>query len=100
LLRGKLARKRYKVEVILCPLSQFPADTDVLFVPGELLEAAQQAASEAAWVAPLDAAKTHQVVFDELVQRLEAGQGMYALSVDEQSRGGVIVRYRGNQRIG
>ena len=100
LLRKMLARKRFMIEVVLRPLSQLPPDTDVLFVPGELLEAAQQAASEAAWVAPLDAAKTHQVVFDELVQRLEVGQEMYALPVEEQSGRSVIVRYRGNQRIG
>ncbi len=100
LLRGKLARKRYKIEVVLRPLSQLPPDTDVLFAPAELLAAAQQAAPEAAWVAPLDAAATQQAVFDELLQRLAAGQEMYALPVEEQPGRGVIVRYRGNERIG
>ena len=100
LLRGKLARKRYKIEVSLCPLSQLPPDADVLFVPGGLLEAAEQAAPAAAWVAPLDTATTQQVIFDELLQRLAAGQEMYALLVEEQPGRGVIVRYRGNERIG
>ena len=99
LLRGKLARRRYKIEVVLRPLSQLPQDIDVLFVPAGLLEAARPAAPGAAWVAPLNAATTQQAVFDELLQKLEAGQEMYALPVEEAA-GHVIVRYRGNERIG
>ena len=105
LLRGKLARKRFRIEVILCPLTQLPPDTDVLFVPAGLLEAARQAAPAAVWVAALNAATTQQTVFDELIERLEAGQDLAALPVDESAdasspEGSVIVRYRGNERIG
>ena len=100
LLRGRLARKRFKIEVVLRPLSQLPPDTDVLFVPAVMLEVASQVAPQAVWVAALIDKTTRQVVFDELLQRLAAGQEMYALPVEEQSGRGVIVRYRGNERIG
>ena len=105
LLRGKLARKRFRIEVILSPVTKLPTDIDVLFVPEGLLEAARQSAPQAAWVAPLNAATTQQPVFDELVQRLEAGQEMVAQMIDDAAassgaQGGVIVRYRGNERIG
>ena len=100
LLRGRLARKRFKIEVVLRPLSQLPPDTDVLFVPAELVQAAHQVAPAEARVMPLNASTSRQPAYDELTRLLEAGQEMYALPVEEQSGRGVIVHYRGNERIG
>lgn len=106
LLRGKLARRRLRVEVLIRPISKLPPDTDVLFVPAELLEQAQQIAPYAARIGLLDPRKTYQKVFDEFLKDLEAGAEIYALRVDEAgdlertgARGGVIVRYRGNERV-
>lgn len=107
LLRGKLARKRFRVDVALCPLNRLSDEIDVLFVPDALLEEAQKAVPEAARIAPIDIKKTRQIAFDELLADLEEGTEIYAQRVDNAGgqeskgpRGGVVVRYRGNERIG
>lgn len=106
LLRGRVRRKRYRLEVVLLPLQKVPADTDVLFVPEELLEAARQAAPQVERIALLDTSQTHQASFDRLFSDLEEGSLIFARSVDEAGslekrgpKGGVIMRYRGSERI-
>jgi hypothetical protein len=48
---------------------------------------------------------THQPAYDELLQQLDAGQEIYALRREgEANQEGkprrIVVRYRGNERIG
>lgn len=103
LLRTKLARAGFKIEVVLCLLSQLPPDTDVLFVPAELVEAAHQVAPETR-VVPLTASSAQQPAYNEFVQQLEAGEEIYAQRVEAEedpsgSRRGTVVRYRGYTRL-
>jgi mannitol-specific phosphotransferase system IIBC component len=107
LLRGKMRRKRLRIEVVLLPLQKIPEDADVLFVPEELLEEARQAAPLAKRIALLDTTQTYQASFDKLISDLEDGTEIFARSIDEAgslekrgAQGGVIVRYRGSERIG
>jgi mannitol-specific phosphotransferase system IIBC component len=102
-LRRKLERAGFKVEVVLRPLTQLPPEADVLFVPDALVEAAQ-AAAPGARVMPLALSAPHPPAFDDLVQQLNAGQELYALRVEEGSDQPdtprrVIVRYRGHERL-
>jgi hypothetical protein len=104
LLRSKLGRAGFQIEVVLRPLNQLPPDTDLLFVPTGLVEAARQAAPPTAWVVPLTASTAQQPAYDELLKQLEAGQVIYALRVEagehqSGSRPGTIVRYRGYTRL-
>jgi len=107
LLRGKIARKRYRIEVVLGVITKLPGNTDVLFVPEELLVKAQQLTSSDVRIAVLDSKKTHQSAFDELLKDLEEGNEIYAERLGEAEtlekigpQGGVIMRYRGSERIG
>lgn len=103
LLRNKLARAGFRVEVIISPLDQLPPNTDLLFVPTELIEAANQVAPEA-WVIPLTASTAQQPAYDDLMKQLEAGQTLYALRVEDgeaqlRPEDRMIVRYRGYRRL-
>jgi mannitol-specific phosphotransferase system IIBC component len=106
LLRGKIARKRLRIEVLLGVITKLPENTDVLFVPEELFEKAQQLHSDVQIVV-LDSKKTYQPTFDKLLKELEEGSEFYAETLSEGesietigSQGGVIKRYRGSERIG
>lgn len=103
LLRNKLARFGFRVEVLLSPLDQLPPDTDLLFVPTDLIEVAGQAAPEAR-VIPLTASTAQQPAYDDLLRQLEAGQTLYALRVEDEEKqlrpeDRMIVRYRGYRRL-
>lgn len=103
LLRSKLARAGFRVEVVLRPIIQLPPDTDLLFVPVELVQTARQAVPEVQ-VVPLTARTAQQPAYEVLLKQLQAGQELYALRVEvgedpSGSRGGSIVRYRGYTRI-
>ena len=107
LLRGKIARKRYRIEVVLGAITKLPAHTDVLFVPEELLEKAQQLTGPDVRIAVLDSKKTHQSAFDKLFKDLEEGNEIYTERLGEAEtlekigpQGGVMMRYRGSERIG
>jgi mannitol-specific phosphotransferase system IIBC component len=107
LLRGKIARKRLRIEVALGAITKLPANTDVLFVPEELLEKAQQLTNPDVRIITLDSKKTYQTAFDDLFKNLEDGSEIYAEqlgdaeSLDQKGKhGGVIMRYRGSERIG
>ena len=102
-LRRKLERAGFRIEVVMRPLSQLPPDVDVLFVADELVESARQILPEAR-VMLLDLTQVHQPAFDELLQQLNSGQALYALRVeagDDQADASrrVIVRYRGNEKL-
>jgi hypothetical protein len=103
LLRSKLARVGFRVEVILSPLDQLPSDIDLLFVPTELIEAASQAAPGAR-VIPLTASTAQQPAYDDLLKQLKTGQTFYALRVEDEEKqlrpeNRMIVRYRGYRRL-
>jgi mannitol-specific phosphotransferase system IIBC component len=103
ILRRKLERAGFRIEVVMRPLSQLPPAVDVLFVADELVESARQILPEAQ-VMLLDLSQVHQPAFDELLQQLNSGQALYALRVEEgddqtgASRR-VVVRYRGNEKL-
>lgn len=102
-LRRKLERAGFRIEVVMRPLSQLPPDVDVLFVADELVESARQILPEAL-VMLLDLTQVHQPAFDELSQQLNSGQALYALRVEEGSDQAdatrrVVVRYRGNEKL-
>jgi mannitol-specific phosphotransferase system IIBC component len=102
-LRRKLERAGFRIEVVMRPLGQLPPDVDVLFVADELVESARQTSPEAQ-VMPLHLTQVHQPAFDELLQHLNSGQALYALRVEEESEQTdasrrVIVRYRGNEKL-
>jgi hypothetical protein len=99
LLRSKLARAGFQVEVALCPLNQLPADTNILFVPVELVDLAGQAASQQTQVIPLTATTAQQPAYNELLERLKVGQELYAAVRAESESEGDIIRYRGYTRI-
>ena len=103
-LRRRIERAGFRIEVILRPLTGLPPEVEVVFVPEERVEAARQAAPEARLML-LVTGTTHQPAYDELLQQLNAGQEIYALrqegETDQEGRPRrVIVRYRGNERIG
>jgi hypothetical protein len=105
-LRRKLERAGFKIEVLLRPLSQLPPDMDVLFVPAEIREIAQRAAPETIPVLTFDATTSYQAVFDKLLQQLQAGKEFYALHAkekdDQDGSGearGIMMRYRGHEKI-
>lgn len=106
LLRRKLERAGFKIDVLMRPLSQLPPDTDVLFVPIDMQEVAQQAASEGMYLLPFDITTSHQPVFDTLLQQLQTGTEFYALLAekkrDRDDSGeprGIMMRYRGHEKI-
>ncbi len=98
-LRRKLERAGFKVQVALVPLNELPPDLDVLFVPTEIEQIARKAAPDK-WIIALDSYLNHPA-YSELVKRLQDGQEIYALPAEEEQTesGGVIVRYRGYERI-
>ncbi|MBI1800728.1 MAG: hypothetical protein HYR71_03755 [Chloroflexi bacterium] len=99
-LKRKLERARFDIAMSLCPLSDLPAEVDVLFVPAELAEAARQAAP-ASRIEALDSFMNHPA-YNLLIQQLVEGREWTALKrpaeppSDEE---GYIVRYRGYERI-
>ena len=100
-LRRKIERAGFKVEVALRPLTDLPPEVDVLFVAEELIEVARSAAPEAR-VMRLTATLIHQPAYDDLLQQLNAGQEIYATRPAAEPTGApqkVILRYRGNERI-
>jgi mannitol-specific phosphotransferase system IIBC component len=102
-LRRKLERSGYEIEVVLRPLNGLPPDVDLVFVPEEMQAAAQQAVPGARLM-PLVPDASHQPAYDELLQHLEAGQEMCASRRQEgdnatEATRRVIMRYRGHERI-
>ncbi len=100
-LRRKVERAGYQVEVALRPLTDLPPEVDVLFVAEELMESARSIAPEVR-LAPLNAAVIHQPAYDDFLEKLNAGQELYATRPAAEPTGApqkVVVRYRGNERI-
>ena len=102
-LRRKLERAGFKIEVVMRPLTQLPPDVDVLFVPDVLVESARQA-MPGARVMPLALTEARPPAFDELLQQLDSGQELYALRVEGESDQPnaprrIVVRYRGHERL-
>jgi hypothetical protein len=94
-----LQRAELKVKATLSPLEELPEDTDILVVPPDLREAANEAAPPGTpiLVTPASAAAG---AFADLVKRLEAGTELTAERVDpEEADGPKIVSYRGHTRI-
>ena len=105
-LRRKVERAGFKIKVLMSPLSQLPPDIDVLFVPAEMQQVAQQAAPEVTCVLPFDATASHQAIFDKLLQQLQTGNEFYALCLEEKGdqddageQRGIMMRYRGHEKI-
>jgi hypothetical protein len=102
LLRRKLERAGYQIEVGLRPLADLPADLDVLFVSSELVPSARLALP-AGEVKCLNLAAGHQTAFDELLSELDSGQklGVRLPAGDDPSAGQrrEIQRYRGHDRV-
>ena len=99
LLRNKLSRAGFQVEVILCPLNQLPPDTDILFVPVDLVDLAGQVVSPQTQVIPLTVATAQQPAYSELLERLKAGQELYALCREGSGSDVAVIRYRGYTRL-
>jgi hypothetical protein len=94
-----LQRAELKVKATLSPLEELPEDTDILVVPPDLREAANEAAPPGTpiLVTPAFAAAG---AFSDLVKRLEAGTELTAERIDpEEAAGPKIVSYRGHTRI-
>ncbi|MGQ0605065.1 MAG: hypothetical protein ACT4QE_25580 [Anaerolineales bacterium] len=103
-LRRKLERSGYNLEVVLRPLRGLSPDVDVLFVPEGLLEAAQEAAPGVR-IMPLVPNASHQPAYDEFLRLLEAGEEIHAVRREAGVDGStgtrrIVMRYRGNERIG
>jgi hypothetical protein len=103
LLRSKIQRAGWQVEVGLRPLSELPPDTDVLFVSKSLVDAARRALPQAE-ILPLDLARSQQASFDEFLRQLAAAERLCAgrlQPAEEQaeSQRPPRVRYQGNTRI-
>lgn len=98
-LRRKLERVQLQVHVLMRPLSDLPADADVIFAPAALVAAAQ-AAVPGAQVLPLVAEASHQPAFEALLTQLAEGRTWRAQrSAPTADLGRRIVRYRGNERL-
>jgi hypothetical protein len=102
-LRSKLERAGYSIQVGLRPLNDLPPDLDVLFISGELEARARQARPEVE-IKLLHLHTGHQVAFDELLHELDTGQKLGARPAppDEgqaDSPRREIQRYRGHERI-
>lgn len=99
-LKRMLARAEFDVKVNLAPLNDLPADTDILFVPPELLESARCAASNAR-VDALEDYLNHPA-YTALIQQISEGVEWRACKITEQpasDQNTQIVRYRGYERI-
>jgi mannitol-specific phosphotransferase system IIBC component len=100
-LRRKLERARFKVQVQMRPLSNLPPDVEVVFAPKDLLETAGQAAP-GSQVMPLEPEASYQPAFDMLLEQLASGQALHAQRLepeDKKAPGRRIVRYRGSERL-
>lgn len=100
-LRRKLERAQLEVHVLMRPLSDLPADADVIFAPAALAAAAQ-AAVPGAQVLPLVPEASYQPAFDGLLEQLTAGQGLRAQRTgpaDGRRAARRTVRYRGSERL-
>ena len=94
-----VARSHLKVKATLAPLEDLPLDTDILVVPPELREAANDAAPPGTpiLVTPASAAAS---AFADLVARLESGGEFIAEKVDPAEKDKPkIVSYRGHTII-
>ncbi len=105
-LKGKITRKRYRIQVVLGAITKLPVNTDVLFVPEELFEKAQQITTPETRIIVLDRKRTYQVIFDKFLLELEEGNEFFANRLGQGETletigplGGVIKRYRGSERI-
>lgn len=99
-LKRMLARAEFDVKVNLAPLNDLPADMDILFVPPELLESARCAASNAR-VDALEDYLNHPA-YTALIQQISEGVAWTASRVTGKAKineNGLIVRYRGYERI-
>jgi hypothetical protein len=102
-LRSKLERAGYTIEVGMRPVTDLPPDLDVLFVSGELADRARQALPGGE-VKLLRLQTGHQVAFDEFMHELETGQKQGARPApagegQSDSPRRDIQRYRGHERI-
>ncbi len=105
-LRAKVARKKLRIKVLILPISRLPEDVDVLFVSEKLIDKAQSRAPGAVRVAAIDPQKTYQAAYEQLLDDLRHGQDIYAEQTDRDGgideigeRGGIMMRYRGSERI-
>jgi hypothetical protein len=103
LLRSKLERAGYTIEVGMRPVTDLPPDLDVLFVSGALAERARQALPGGE-IKLLHLQSGQQVAFDEFLHELETGQKLGARPAapgdgPSDSPRREIQRYRGHERI-
>jgi hypothetical protein len=103
LLRSKLERAGYAIEVGMRPVTDLPPDLDVLFVSAELAERARKALP-ALEIKLLHLQSGQQVAFDEFMRELETGQKHGARPAppgegQSDSPRREIQRYRGHERI-
>ena len=98
-LRRKVERAGLNVAIELVPLSDLPAELDILFVPAPL-----ETTARSFWNAgPLIVLETYQnhPAYSELVSRLQQGSEIYALPMEPPPAPDepIILHYRGNVRV-
>ena|SRR5438093_2327961 len=98
-LRRKVERAGLKVAVELVPLSDLPAELDILFVPAPLESTARNV-----WNAgPLIVLETYHnhPAYSQLVSRLQQGTEIYALPMEPPPAPDepIILHYRGIVRV-
>jgi hypothetical protein len=98
-LRRKVERAGLNVVVELVPLSDLPAELDILFVPAQL-EATARGVWNAGPLIVLEAYLNHPA-YSELVSRLQQGTEIYALPMEPPPAPDepIILHYRGNVRV-
>ena len=98
-LKRKLERAGFSVVVATCPLSALPPDTDIVFVPEALAEAARQAAPQCR-IEVLDHLLNHPA-YNALVAQLAEGGEWSAerLAAPADPDAGEIQTYRGYERV-
>ena len=91
------ARANLRVKATLAPLEDLPEDTDILVVPPELREDANNAVPEGTPILVMPASAAAGA-FADLVARLEAGADFTAEKFDpeEEAQKPRIVTYRGH----
>ena len=100
-MKRKVERAGFDIAVSMEPLSELPPETDVLFVPLELAELAQQIAPQCR-IEALDNFLNHPL-YNALIAQLKEGREWSAAQrtahvTNEEE--GYIATYRGYQRIG
>lgn len=99
-LSKKIEQAGFEITVSLVPLNGISPDWDLVFVPREFESDAALVLSAEKIIA-LDEF-VNQPLYGDLVRRLEEGTVMYAERIDPSSAKsdeGIIVRYRGYDRI-